>query len=81
MRTYTKILTLTGWFILVGYALTPHMWDEQNEPWWGPEGLQRKGGQDKEWDTRGGEGCQERGLSRNHPSLHPFADVIVQKLQ
>lgn len=32
MRTYTKILTLSGWFILVGYALTPHMWDEQNEP-------------------------------------------------
>lgn len=32
MRTCTKILTLTGWFILVGHALTPHMCDEQKEP-------------------------------------------------
>lgn len=47
VRTYTKILTLSDWFIFVGYALTPNMWDVQNETWWGPGALRRKGGKER----------------------------------
>lgn len=44
------------------FSLTPHMWDEQNEPRWGPKGPRRKGGgQDKERNGRkeGGGAVQE----------------------
>lgn len=67
------------------FSLTPHMWDEQNEPRWGPKGPRRKGGgQDKERNGRKEEvgGHQER--EQQHPSAHPIAgrhgaEIAVKK--
>lgn len=62
----TKILTLSGWFILAGYALTPHMWDEQNEPAMGSrgppqgreDGIKERSGRKEEGRDARREACQ-----------------------